>query len=89
MAIRPVFLSGHNNFLCKPTNVEFTYHNGFSAAQRKRSALSLEEAFLREYPHRKVLEVSSFSKEPLGVALSAFNLTLSLQKNHFVTFLTH
>ncbi len=85
MAIRPVFVSGHNGNLCRPTNVEFTYYNGFSVAQRKRSAESLGQAFMREYPDRKVLEVSSFSNEELGVALSAFNLMITLKNGKKVS----
>lgn len=85
MAMRPVFVSGFKGNLSRPTSVEFTYFNGFSAAQRKRSSLSLHQAFLREQPNRKVLEVSSFSEEELGIALSAFNLTLTLKNGNQVS----
>lgn len=85
MAIRPVFVSGLGGNLCRRTMVEFTYHNGLSKAQRQRSALSLGQAFMRERPEYKVLEISSFSDKDLGVALSAFNLMLTLEDGRKVS----
>lgn len=58
--------------------VEFTWYGGFSLAQKRRCIASLHGAYAERYPDDTVLEISSKSSEDLGVALSAFNLTLEL-----------
>ncbi len=74
MAERPVFLE--NN---KTVMTEFTFYGGFAKAQKQRCVKSLHDAFRRRHPDVKLLEISSFSEQDLGVALSAFNLTISLK----------
>ena len=83
MANRPVFAADDKIYV-KMINTDFEYHNGFSAAQRQRSAESLHKAFMRMHPEAKILEVSSFSKEEAGTLLSAFNLHLSLKNGEKV-----
>lgn len=77
MANRPVFVSD-DVFYVKTINTEFVFFNGLSKAQRQRSSDSLQEAFREDYPDARVLEVSRFSRDELGNALSAFNLQISL-----------
>lgn len=76
MAKRPVFIASNSPPYYKTEIVEFEYFSGFSEAQKQRSISSLHRAFLARNPSAKVLEISSKSTEPLGVALSAFNLKI-------------
>ena len=74
MAVRPVFTSEDQRPYGPAQMVDFTWYSGFSKAQKQRSVASLNECLMRKFPGRRVLEISSKSTEPLGVALSAFNL---------------
>ena len=76
MAKRPVFVVSENVALMQKVDVDFTYYNGFSVAQKQRCIESLHKAFLQQQQGKRVLEISSKSKEALGVKLSAFNLTV-------------
>ncbi|HEX9063446.1 MAG TPA: hypothetical protein VF941_25010 [Clostridia bacterium] len=80
MAKRPVFISNTN--ICgyvEEKEIEFTWFPGLSKSQKQKSIESLHNAFLKEYPESKVLEISSKSLHPSGVELSAFNLMLSFK----------
>lgn len=74
MARRKCFLVGTKE-LYQEIEVEFQYFSGFSLLQKQRSISSLHENILKRDGSLKVLEVSTKSPDPLGVALSAFNLT--------------
>ena len=76
MAKRPVFFVSENLDLVQTLEVDFTYYNGFSVAQKQRCIESLHKAFVKQEQGKRVLEISSKSKEALGVKLSAFNLTV-------------
>ena len=78
MATRPVFIPHLNgSLLVRTINVIFDWFPGLSVSQKQRSIESLHAA-ARQLPGvDNVLEVSSKSKERLGTALSAFNLTLA------------
>lgn len=76
MARRPVFLPTPDG----PTPVitrllDFEWFAGLSLAQKQKSILSLHNAAHEQIGTGKMLEVSTKSPEPLGVALSAFNLS--------------
>lgn len=75
MAKRPVFAAGDQNHAVYCQEVEFEWHAGLSDAQKRRCVASLHGAYLSGRPGKRVLEISSKSEEPLGVQLSAFNLT--------------
>lgn len=81
MAKRPVFMIADSVPFCIEIDTEFTFYSGFSETQKKKSVHSLQEAFLKDHPNRKVLEISSKSENPLGVQLSAFNLTIQTKSN--------
>ena len=73
MAMRPVFVPS------KRVDVdvfmtEFQWNSGMSVSQKRKNIRDLHEAFRKRFPERQVLEISSKSEEPLGVALSAFDL---------------
>src|SRR5699024_290847 len=76
----PVFLVGKD--VRQPVIkrlLRFRWHPGLSRAQKWRCIDALHESALAEMPRLdKVLEVSRSSAEPLGRALSAFNLATHL-----------
>lgn len=74
MAFRPVFMPGRRKNTPDVCQVEFGWNGGFAASQKQKNMDALHEAFLRRFPGKKVLEISSKSRTPLGVKLSAFNL---------------
>lgn len=74
MAERPVFVPGRRKNEADVYMTQFLWNSGLSAAQKRRNIDALHEAFRNRFPDRKILEISSKSMEPLGVALSAFNL---------------
>ena len=78
MAQRPVFVPGVRKNTPEVYRMEFEWNGGFAASQKQKNIDALHGAFLRRFPEKKVLEISSKSRDPLGVALSAFNLTLFL-----------
>lgn len=71
MAQKLVFLA--DNYFSEEM-IEYKYYNGFALSQKQKSIASLHEAIKEKHPDSKILEVSSKSTEPVGVALSAFNL---------------
>lgn len=75
MAQRPVFVPGRRKNSPEVFQTEFSWSGGFAASQKQKNIAALHEAFARRFPEKKVLEISSKSLEPLGVRLSAFNLT--------------
>jgi len=74
MAERPAFFNHQGKVLSK--RYSFEWFPGFAAVQKQRSIESLHNAIRREDPAGKPLEISTKGKEPLGVKLSAFSLTL-------------
>lgn len=75
MANRPVFIAGSNlKNLVIEENCEFIWHPGFAVAQKQKSIDELHLSFKKKFKNKNVLEVSSKSKDVLGVSLSAFNL---------------
>jgi len=63
--------------LVRTKRVEFKWFAGLSVSQKQKSIDSLHAAACELPGISRVLEVSSKSREDLGVALSAFNLTLT------------
>src|SRR5438045_2126880 len=79
MARRPIFrpvLRGPP--FVEEVELNFDWHPGFAKSQAQKSIASLHEA-AREKGISPVLEISSKSDTPLGVALSAFNLALRVR----------
>lgn len=78
MAERPVFLpSRSGSSLVSVVPVSFAWHPGLSVQQARKSIASLHEATRQQLHVSSVLEISSKSEDPIGVELSAFNLTLA------------
>jgi hypothetical protein len=83
MAARPLFIpTTEGPALVETKFVEFHWFPGMAPSQRQKSADSLHAAALKLPGISKVLEVSSKSREELGVALSAFNLTFTTLKHN-------
>lgn len=54
--------------------IEFEYYSGFALSQKQKSIRSLHENIQKIDAELNILEVSTKSNNPIGVALSAFNL---------------
>ena len=75
MAERPVFALGPDGMVVAHS-IEFTWISGMSKSQKQKSIRSLHEAAKNKKSLKieTILEISSKSENPVGVALSAFNL---------------
>jgi type I restriction enzyme M protein len=75
MAKRICFISTPYEYqIYKEIEVEFEYFNGFAVSQKQKSIRSLHENVNKMDKSLEILEVSTKSTNPIGVALSAFNL---------------
>lgn len=80
MAKRPVYVPEYESDLFVRTEfVEFTWHAGMAPSQRQKSIDELHLEAIRLGICNRPLEVSSKSREELGVKLSAFNLGAETQ----------
>ena len=75
MANRPVFEVMEQAPFFRRINIDFTFYNGFSFQQKQRCIRSLHGSYREVTGNDEILEVSSESDDPLGIALSAFNLS--------------
>jgi len=75
---QPVASDGCPRVLIK--NIDFTWYSGFSIQQKQKSIESLHTA-AQSMGLNPILEISSKSKDELGVSLSAFNLMINTRKN--------
>ena len=86
MAKRPVFLPAAQPPFVEEQETIFQYFSGFAHSQKQKSIHSLHAAFCEQQGEaQKILEISSYSDTPLGAALSAFHLTLTLQDGSTTT----
>ena len=86
VAKRPIFIPLHDDkrFVLEHY-VDFQWHPGFAKSQKQKSIRALHEMALRQYGVRNPLEVSSKSEDPLGVALSSFNLKFTTRRGRTLT----
>lgn len=83
MAARPIFIpAAEGPALVRTKYVEFQWFPGMAASQKQKSVDSLHAVALKLPDISRVLEVSSKSREELGVALSAFNLCFTTVKHN-------
>jgi hypothetical protein len=77
MATRPIFIPRYdNNRLVEEVPLDFDWHSGFAAVQKKKNVAMLHSAArIKGLSH--ILEVSTKSEEKLGVRLSAFSLKVT------------
>lgn len=74
MAQRPVFYTRNIAPYYGISQVDFVYNSGFAPSQKRKNINAIHEAYRRANPGKNILEISSKSTQPGGVALSAFNL---------------
>lgn len=83
MAERPLFIpTVEEPALVRTKYVAFQWFSGMAVSQKQKSVDSLHAAACKLPGISKVLEVSSKSRDELGVALSAFNLTFTTIKHN-------
>ena len=75
MATKMVFHPSEENFYSEEL-ISFTYVQGLAFSQKQKCADSLQRSILQLHPGSPVLEVSTKSREKIGIACSAFNLRL-------------
>jgi hypothetical protein len=81
MAQRPVYIPNFNGRALVHTHlVTFEWFAGLAVSQKQKSIDSLHDAAREQCAVSRVLEISSKSRQRLGVALSAFNLTLKTER---------
>jgi len=86
MAKRPIFVPLHDGKrYVLERYVEFDWHPGFAKSQKQKSIRALHDMAFREYGVQHPLEVSSKSEDPLGVALSSFNLTFTTKRGRMLS----
>jgi len=76
MAYRPVFEAVEQAPYFKKLDIEFTFYIGVSLQQKQKCIRSLHENYKEVTGNDRALEISSKSENPLGTALSAFNLSI-------------
>ncbi|GLQ47828.1 hypothetical protein GCM10007862_28790 [Dyella lipolytica] len=82
MAERPIFMpSLHGPEFVKTQMVQFKWFPGMAVSQSQKSIDSLHEEAGKLLKLDRVLEISSKSKDELGVSLSAFNLMIKTVKH--------
>ena len=74
MAQRPVFTPRMRAPYYDVRTVDFDWNPGLNKVQKQKNIAAIHNAFIRQHPEKKVLEISSKSLQEGGVALSAFNL---------------
>ena len=75
MAKRLCFVSTPNEkSMFREVEVEFKYYSGFALSQKRKNIASMHQAIEDMGRGLNVLEISTKSPNPVGVALSAFNL---------------
>ena len=74
MAKRPVFVPFRKAPYVDTYLPEFSWSGGFAVSQKRKNIAALHEAFHSRFPDKQVLEISSKSLQPAGVAASAFHL---------------
>ena len=75
MAKRPVFFIRHKKVV--QDLFSFEWFPGFSMSQKQKSIESLHHAILKADADARPLEISTKSKDAIGISLSAFNLRLN------------
>ena len=84
MATRPVFIPQVRSEQApvRQVSVSFTWHPGLAPARKRLNVAAMHAAIHATLPElHRPLEVSSKSQVPLGVSLSAFNLTVASPKS--------
>lgn len=73
MAEKIVFFSSDDAYY-EEQLISYDFYPGFAMSQKQKSITSLHKSIKELHPKKKVLEISTKSKDELGIRLSAFNL---------------
>ena len=76
MAIRPIFSPKLDAIGVEEKMIDFKWHPGMSASQKKKSIIELH-LVATQVGIKNILEISSKSEIDLGIQLSAFNLLVT------------
>jgi hypothetical protein len=79
MAIRPIFIPTLDSVSVEERSIDFRWHPGMAASQKKKSIVELHNA-AHSLGLSNILEISSKSESELGIKLSAFNLLITTKK---------
>ena len=80
MAVRPVFVPiTSNEEFVRIINVTFEWFAGMTKAQKQKTIISLHQAAENDHNISPILEISTKSPDDLGIKLSAFNLSITLE----------
>lgn len=86
MAMRPIFAPKcEGEMYVLESYVEFTWHPGMSLKQKQKSIFELHKEAEVKFSLSRPLEISSKSDNPLGVALSSFNLSFRTMQGRVLT----
>ncbi|MGM9531786.1 DarT1-associated NADAR antitoxin family protein [Intestinibacter sp.] len=86
MATRKVYRANtKGNYFVNPVNVDFEWNPGFAVVQKQKNIENLHKEYKKIYPEDNVLEISTKSKNELGVKLSAFNLSFRTKSQKVYT----
>ncbi|MEM5547174.1 DarT1-associated NADAR antitoxin family protein [Pseudoalteromonas fuliginea] len=80
MAIRPIFSPKLDAIGVEEKMIDFKWHPGMSASQKKKSIIELH-LVATQVGIKNILEISSKSEIDLGIQLSAFNLLVTTKKH--------
>ena len=75
MSKRPAFFIRQGKVISEMYS--FEWFSGFAVSQKQKSIESLHNAIMKVDANAKPLEISTKSKESIGMELSAFNLKLN------------
>jgi len=80
MANRPAFIPNTKKLGVEIKNIEFKWHSGMSIQQKQRSISEMHQC-IKNMGFSEILEISTKSRDNIGVALSAFNLKTKSRNN--------
>lgn len=83
MANRPVYRIKDSQPYYEEILVDFEYYPGFSLKQKQRTIASLHKEYLLCNKEAKILEISTKSKNFIGISLSAFQLMISTKRRKY------
>lgn len=83
MAHRPVFIPSKIENVVREATVTFEWVPGLARSQVQKCIRSLHRAAASQHRVKALLEISSKSESPEGIALSAFNLRLEVKDRRY------
>ena len=85
MAERNIFVPNGKKVGVFVFPIKFKWFSGMSVSQKQKSILSLHEEARRQTKIEHIMEISSKSLNPIGIELSAFNLSFQTNADRKIT----